>query len=369
LIDAPADGLEESMPSAPASTVGRIFAALGAEPSLAAGFLEQLSVAVAIFDGDGRIQLQNSSFAQIVGAVPARVQDLPLVVDHPTSPLARALAGEAITGEDHDLRVGETTRRVRLSATPVRDETHAVIGGALVLIDAAERPGAEASAREIMGIVGHDLRNPLAAIRMTAQLLNKGDEMPTERRLTLSKRILTSSGRMDSIVKGLLDYARARAGALVRLEREPTDLAPLLARIVEDQELAFPNRVIRQDVTGDTTGEWDPARLEQIVTNLVSNALRHGAPDQPVVITIDGSAPDEVRVTVHNHGHPIPPDLLLHLFEPFSIGPRAEGTPRRSIGLGLFIVKEFVTAHGGDVTVESSAQEGTRFTVRLPRRV
>jgi signal transduction histidine kinase len=75
-----------------------------------------------------------------------------------------------------------------------------------------------------------------------------------------------------------------------------------------------------------------------------------------------------VRASVHNQGAPIPADLLAHLFEPFSIGPRAEGTPRRSIGLGLFIVKEFVTAHGGGVAVESTAQDGTRFTVRLPRR-
>jgi signal transduction histidine kinase len=202
---------------------------------------------------------------------------------------------------------------------------------------------------------------------MTAQLLNRGDDMPSERRLTLSKRILTSSGRMDSIVKGLLDYARARAGALVRLERELADLAALTARVVEDQEVVFPSRVIKQDVTGNTTGQWDPARLEQIVTNLISNALRHGAPETPVVVQIDGSATDAVEMAVHNHGPIIPPDLLAHIFEPFQIGPRPEGTPRRSIGLGLFIVKEFVTAHGGSVGVESKADAGTRFTVRLPR--
>jgi sigma-B regulation protein RsbU (phosphoserine phosphatase) len=224
-----------------------------------------------------------------------------------------------------------------------------------------------AGQRETLGIVGHDLRNPLAAIRMTAQLLTKADEMTNERRITLGKRILTSSARMESIVKSLVDYARAKAGALVRLDREPIDLAALAARVLEEQTTNVTGRSIELRTEGDLHGHWDPGRLEQILGHLVSNALRH-ADEGTSILTLKDRGP-QVEVSILSHGPTIAADLLPRLFDPFQIGPRPPGTPRRSIGLGLFVVKELALAHGGEVSAQSSDQEGTRFTVTLPKSV
>jgi len=203
---------------------------------------------------------------------------------------------------------------------------------------------------------------------MTAQLLARPAEMPVERRLTLANRVLTSSGRMDSIVRSLLDYARAKGGALVRLDREACDLADLVRRIAEEHEVAYPGRKIAVEVSGDPSGEWDPGRLEQIVANLISNAVRHGGEDGLAKAVIDGSGSDEVRVTVHNRGTPIAPEALDRIFDPFEIGPTTPGSPRKSIGLGLFIVAQLTSAHAGRVSVRSNSAEGTTFTVDLPRK-
>jgi signal transduction histidine kinase len=274
----------------------------------------------------------------------------------------RALTGESGLELDAEWPTDAGPQRVHLTAVPVRQEGKIV--GAVVI---ATESGAGAGQRETLGIVGHDLRNPLAAIRMTAQLLTKPDEMATERRITLGKRILTSSTRMDSIVKSLVDYARAKAGALVKLDREPVDLKALATRVVEDQTANITGRSIELRTEGDVSGQWDPGRLEQILGHLISNALRHGD-EGTSVLTLTGAG-DQVQIAIHSRGPAIPADLLPRLFDPFQIGPRPPGTPRRSIGLGLFVVKELVEAHEGEVSVESSDGVGTRFVVRLPRSV
>jgi signal transduction histidine kinase len=107
--------------------------------------------------------------------------------------------------------------------------------------------------------------------------------------------------------------------------------------------------------------------VEQIITQLVSNALRHGDEESPVVVSLDGSRPESVTISVQNGGAAIPGDVVPQLFEPFEVGPRPPETPRRQIGLGLFLVKRFVTAHGGSVTLRSTPDEGTLITVVLPR--
>jgi hypothetical protein len=184
------------------------------------------------------------------------VQDLPMVVEHPTSPFARALAGETINGEEHDLRVGSSaTRRVRISATPVRDETRAVIGGALVLMDAAERPGAEASGAGDHGNRGPRPAQPVGRHPHDRAAPHKGDDMPTERPAHAQQADPHELGRMDSIVKGLLDYARARAGALVR----PRSASPPTSRRSwrgswRIRSSPSPTARSARTVPGDTTG-------------------------------------------------------------------------------------------------------------------
>jgi signal transduction histidine kinase len=332
-----------------------------AAASLLSGFLEQVPGGVVVFDHDGRPLLHNNAFTQIVGVLPGRVQDLPLESD----PVGRALAGSAVTAEEVQLATA-SPRRVRVSVLPLHRD--GVIGGGILLLVAASQAAApEASVREILGVVGHDLRNPLAAMKMTAQLLGKGDEMQADRRATLARRLLSSATRMEAIVRNLLDYSRASAGALVRLQPEAVDLADVTRRVVEELEQSHPGRKAEHRVSGDPSGRWDLGRIEQVVGQLVSNAFRHGAESPPAVVTIDGTDGTQVTLVVSNQGPAIPPELLARIFDPFSIGPREPGAPRRQIGLGLFVVHEMVSAHGGSVTGSSSEEEGTSFRVVLPR--
>jgi signal transduction histidine kinase len=338
-------------------SLASVLAALAADQPALSALLRQIPAGVCVYDTEARPLASNEAFTRIVGSVEASVQQA-----SPLSALfARAQAGDATVAADTEVPGPGSSHRVQVTAVPVRDGAK-VTGVVVLVVDGS----GEAGQRETLGIVGHDLRNPLAAIRMTAQLLSKPDDMAGERRMTLAKRILTSSTRMDAIVKGLLDYARARAGALVRLEREKVDLAALAARVIEEQTANTTGRSVELRTVGDLTGEWDVGRLEQVLGQLISNALRHGA-DGASVLTLRGEAPDRVDLVVHNRGPAIPPELLPRVFDPFQVGPRPDGTPRRSIGLGLFVVKELVAAHGGSVRVESSDAGGTEFTVSLPR--
>jgi signal transduction histidine kinase len=327
--------------------------------SLLSAFLEQVPAGIVVFDRTGRALLHNTAFIQIVGVLPGHVQEV-----SPDSPAARALAGTPVFAETLTLSPpGGATRRVTVSAVPLPDGA-----GVVVLAVPAQGLDAAPSSREIFGVVAHDLRNPLAAIRMTAQLLGRPDEMAADRRVTLAKRLLSSATRMDAIVRNLLDYARASAGGVVQLNREAVDLAELTRRVVGEQEQFNPGRTLQQSVTGDTAGHWDPGRLEQVVGHLVANAFRHGA-DTPVpVLAIDGTAPDRVTLTIRNHGPAMSPELMARAFQPFTVAPPPPGTPRRHIGLGLFVVHQMVAAHGGSVRGTSSDAAGTKFRVELPRR-
>jgi signal transduction histidine kinase len=332
-----------------------VFAALAADPASLEALWKELPAGVCVYDAEARAMSHNEAFTRITGSAPVAASPL-------TGPLTRALAGETVSGADAEWPTDAGPQHVQIAAIPVRKEGQ-VVAAVVVVTDVSLGAGQ----RETLGIVGHDLRNPLAAIRMTAQLLGKPDEMASERRLVLSKRILTSSSRMDAIVKSLLDFAKAKAGALVKLEREPVDLAALAARVIEEQTANLTGRSIELRTTGDVTGQWDPGRLEQIIGHLITNAVRHGA-EGVSVMTLTGG-PDGVEVAIQSGGPAIPAELLSRVFDPFQTGPRPPGTPRRSIGLGLFVVKELATAHGGQVSVRSSEGEGTRFTVTLPRSV
>ena len=333
-----------------------VFAALAADPTALAALWKQIPAGVCVYDTDGRPLSSNELFIRIVGSAGLDGQSAsPL-----TELLRRALAGE-VASVDAEWPADAGPQRAQLSALPVRHE-----GAVVAAVVVATEGSAGAGQRETLGIVGHDLRNPLAAIRMTAQLLTKADEMATERRITLGKRILSSSARMDSIVKSLVDYARAKAGALVRVDREPVDLAVLAARVIEEVTANITGRSIQLRTEGDLTGTWDTGRLEQILGQLLSNALRHG--DEGVSVLALRGTVDQVEIIMESRGPAISAELLPRLFDPFQIGPRPPGTPRRSIGLGLFVVKELVAAHGGKVAAESH-DAVTRFTVTLPKSV
>ena len=215
----------------------------------------------------------------------------------------------------------------------------------------------------ILGIVSHDLRTPLSAIQVGATLLSRGDLSPEQARV--AALIHSSSRRMERIIRDLLDFTRTRASSGIPLSIRTTDAGEVCARVVEEASLSARETAIELHRDGDLSGEWDPDRLEQAIGNLVMNALRYAPPGTPVRVRAAGEG-DRVRIDVENDGPPIPSEAVRSLFDPFQ---RSAGTASGTagLGLGLFIVRTIVEAHGGTVDADPAAGRPVTFTIRLPR--
>ena len=218
----------------------------------------------------------------------------------------------------------------------------------------------------LIGIVSHDLRNPMSAIALATTLLESDREIDAVVRKNALTRMKRSLARANHMIDDLLDFTQARLGGGIRVQRRPADAHAVIAQVVDELALGRPERQIEVSRHGDGGGEWDPDRLGQVVSNLLSNALQHGAEGVPVRIDVRGDEA-EVTITIHNRGPAIPAARLPMVFEPMQ---RASASSKsgRSVGLGLFIVKQIVEAHRGRVSVVSTDAEGTTFTVVLPRR-
>ncbi|PQZ68843.1 hybrid sensor histidine kinase/response regulator [Achromobacter sp. MYb9] len=215
-----------------------------------------------------------------------------------------------------------------------------------------------------MAVLSHDLRTPLQSIVMGAALLQRQND--DARVASVAQRMIQSSERMARLIDDLLDVTRIRQAGGLTLEPAWMSLDALLQRTVEEVQTGYPGRQIECQCGGNLAGAWDAARLSQVFSNLVGNALHHGSRDIPVRIRADGTAADRVAVTVSNGGS-ISPALLPHLFNPFRGGERhAEG--HKGLGLGLFIAQQIVLSHGGRISA-SSADGLTHFRVDLPREV
>jgi signal transduction histidine kinase len=218
----------------------------------------------------------------------------------------------------------------------------------------------------ILGVVGHDLRNPLGAIHMSAALLHtKGGLTGWQARAT--ERLRSSAARMGRIIQDLLSYTRTRLGNGIPITPRAASFDAIARKVVDELRAVNSDRAIEIDVHGVPDGEWDPDRLEQVVSNLVSNAIDHGDPAVPVHVEVDGDDPERLRLRVRNGGHGIPPEVLAHLFEPFSRGPDETSRKASGLGLGLYISREIVRGHGGEIDARSLDGE-TVITVELPRR-
>jgi sigma-B regulation protein RsbU (phosphoserine phosphatase) len=226
-------------------------------------------------------------------------------------------------------------------------------------VHAREDLGPEAM---LLGVVSHDLRNPLGVVTMGAALLLAQELTDAQRRLV--SKIELAGRKASELISDLLDFTVARAHG-IRLSPEAEDLHALVAQAIDDLRTTSPHREIEHARVGDATSRFDQARVEQIVTNLIGNALQHSAPMTPVLVETRGE-PTAIVLSVKNHGDPIPDAVKRQLFTPLQRGENA-GARRGSVGLGLFIVHQLVLAHGGTVEVSSSEADGTRFTVRLPR--
>jgi signal transduction histidine kinase len=215
---------------------------------------------------------------------------------------------------------------------------------------------------ELMAIVGHDLRNPLDVILMTAELLRSEEHSPDTRKC--GERLHRSGHRMRKIIDEVLDMTRARLGGGIPIAPRPADLLQIARSVIAETEAAHPERRVELHAEGDYHGQWDPARLEQVLSNLLGNAVRHGAADSPVRVQLKATGTC-VALSVHNAGH-IPAALLPRIFEPFQTS-RESRMRAGGLGLGLYIVDQIVRAHGGRVEVHSAPGEGTTFQVHLPR--
>jgi signal transduction histidine kinase len=212
-------------------------------------------------------------------------------------------------------------------------------------------------------ILGHDLRNPLSAIMAAAQLIERRSSA-AELAKPVS-RILNSGDRMSRMIAQLLDFTRVRVGRGLQLQRTAIDLSELCAHAVDELRTAHAGAQIEVQTRGNLHGHWDGDRIAQVLSNLVGNAVEHGQPGAPVVVSLAGDDPSAIVVTVENRGT-IPRHLLPILFDPFR-ATRHRGERASGLGLGLFISKEIIQAHGGDVVADTDAERGTRLTITLPR--
>ena len=216
---------------------------------------------------------------------------------------------------------------------------------------------------QFIAVLGHDLRNPLNAVRGGAELLQM---MPLgEKAAPVVALIQRSAARMAGLIDNVLDFARGRLGGGLSLNRvADAGLAPVLEQVVSEVRTAWPGRTVQCELALERPVHCDGARIAQMFSNLLANAITHGDPEGPVRVSAR-SDDAGFALSVTNRGTPIPPETIERLFQPFS---RASDRPgRQGLGLGLYIASEIARAHGGALEVESS-EELTRFTFRMPNR-
>jgi sigma-B regulation protein RsbU (phosphoserine phosphatase) len=218
-------------------------------------------------------------------------------------------------------------------------------------------------AEQMIGIVSHDLRNPISSIQMGAQLLAQSDPSHSQQRILT--RIQRSTDRANRLIADLLDFTQARLGSGLSISCEDIDLHAVMAETIEELSLVYPGRELQHQRVGEGVCRGDADRLEQLVGNLVSNAMAYGSPEKAVTVrsTVDTGS---FTIAVHNEGIPIPIATQTGLFRPMARGTNATSAGR-SVGLGLFIVSEIAKAHGGKALVESTIEQGTTFAGTFPR--
>jgi len=220
---------------------------------------------------------------------------------------------------------------------------------------------------QLIGIVSHDLRNPLGTILMGAELLLLRESLGEEE-TALARKITKSASVAVRLIEQLLDLTRSRLGGGIPIDPRPFDMNEACRQVISETELSHPDRPLYVQVQGDLSGVWDRDRMYQVLANLVGNAVQHGEPRSSIELRIDGGE-TEVVIEVANRGEPIPPAMLPFLFEAFRKRPTVHRSSTHGLGLGLFITQQIVRSHGGSIAATSSESEGTRFRVRLPRGV
>lgn len=226
----------------------------------------------------------------------------------------------------------------------------------------------EQSRTLLLGVLGHDLRNPLGVVQLAAYHLLHSDGLAAAQ-TTSAARILASAERMRQMVDDLLDFTQTASGKLLPMALAPVDIGDLVQKVVGEIQALNPQSTINLDCADLLPAQWDPARIQQMLSNLIANAVQHGKSGTPVTVKVHGDV-EVVSVDVHNEGPSIPAELRKNLFEPLRQSTEP-GSQRRSqsssgLGLGLYIAQQIALAHGGNLEL-AAAGEGTTFTVKLPR--
>ncbi|HET9595299.1 MAG TPA: response regulator [Anaeromyxobacteraceae bacterium] len=327
-----------------------------------AAILETIADAFFAVDRGWRLVYANRALAAVAGVADADLLGAPLwthagwVAEGPfEQELRRAVeSGAAATFEvrsRHD-------RWYEVRAFP-----HAA-GLSAHLRDVTDRHRSDEVHRHLVGIVSHDLRTPLTATSMSIQMLARDGGL-TERQRRCVERAESGTVRMTRLISDLLDYSRARLGQGLPIHPRPTDLDAVCRTALDEVRAAHPGRVVDYRPGTGGEGTWDPDRLAQVLGNLLTNAVRYSPETSAIELAWVGGEGHKL-VTVHNDGPPIGEPLLSQLFEPFRRGADRGERASRGVGLGLYIVRELVRAHGGTVEARSSKGAGTTFTVRLP---
>jgi PAS domain S-box-containing protein len=326
---------------------------------------------LAVLGADGFLKRVNPAFTAALGYSERELLGGPyLELVHPEDRDAARAAVEKVLGAEEAVRV--TLRMVRrdgearwftFNAFAEKDAAEFAVVGRDVT---DERNRAEFE-QQLIGIVSHDLRNPLTAIVTTVATLLMRHRDLDERTLRAVGRIQSAADRAMTLIRDLLDFTKARTAGGIAVTPEPMNLHEVARAAAAEVQNAFPDRELRYEQSGRGEGNWDASRMGQVVSNLVSNAFKYGAADAPVVLRTLGED-GTVRLEVSNRGAPIDPALLPHIFEPLRQGRRTGGVGGvAGVGLGLYIVDRVVHAHGGRIEVLSTVADGTTFVVRLPR--
>jgi PAS domain S-box-containing protein len=359
-----------------------LLAQVAAQRAKLRSLIMQTPVPIAVYEGpDARYELVNDAYAALIGGrgdlVGRPLLDVfPTLHEHPSY---AAVAETFRTGEPRTLtevltpmaRDGVVVDRYfTVSHSALRDETGQVSEVAAVGVEVTEQVQARQAleravrfAEQFVGMLGHDLRNPLNAIEMAASMMKR--KLDSNADTTLVERVIRSGRRMSNMVDQLLDLTRARLGGGIAITRKRVMLADVISAIVDELRLVYPDRQIVCEVDAAIGGDWDEERLGQIVSNLVGNALQYGDAAHAVTVTA-GTHDDAAWFEVRNYGTPMSPEMLAVLFEPYhGTGVRAAKT--RGLGLGLYITQQIVAAHDGRIEVESTAERGTVFKITLPK--
>jgi signal transduction histidine kinase len=219
-----------------------------------------------------------------------------------------------------------------------------------------------------VAVLAHDLRNPLNAILSSAQFLQISESIDRSTVSEIASNIIGSGTQMSKLIGNLLDFTRTRLGQSLPVKQEEIDIALVCRQTVAELAAAHPERTINLHCRESLRGRFDATRINQMLSNLLGNAIQHGAESAPVTLTVSIES-EHIVFQIHNQGAPIPESILRKIFDLTPHRRKEDSKPENKfshLGIGLFIVKKIVEAHSGTISVSSAAESGTTFVVSLP---